>query len=91
MNYLEYTIEFAITNETEKKTNEVIDMIKEGRCAFNIVKIVDEKMDESNEEDGKKKRTFILTSYTNISQLLFKLFQGIDARYLCYIKSPVAM
>jgi hypothetical protein len=90
MNYLEYTIEFAITDETEKKTNEVIDMIKEGRCAFNIVKIVDEKIDESN-EDGKKKRTFILTSYTNISQLLFKLFQGIDARYLCYMKSQVAM
>jgi len=91
MNYLEYTIEYAITDEAEKKTKEVIEMIKEGRCAFNIVKIVDEKINESNEEDGKKKRTLILTSYTNISQLLFKLFQGIDARYLCYMKSQVAM
>ena len=86
MNYLEYTIEFDVTEETEKKTNEVMELIKEGRCAFNFIKFVDEEFD-----NDKKKRTFILTSYSNISQLLFKLFHGIEAKYICHIKSPYAM
>ena len=86
MNYLEYTIEFDITEETEKKTNEVMELIKEGKCAFNFIKFVDEET-----VNDKKKRTFILTSYSNISQLLFKLFHGIEAKYMCHIKSPIAM
>ena len=86
MNYLEYTIEFDVTEESEKKTTEVMELIKEGRCAFNFIKSIDEEI-----ESDKKKRTFILTSYSNISQLLFKLFHGIEAKYTCHIKSPLAM
>lgn len=86
MNYLEYMIEFQITEETEKKTNEIMEIIKKGNCAFNFIKFIDEE-----ESPDKKKRTFIITSYSNISQILFHLFNGIDAKYNCYIKSPVAM
>ena len=86
MNYLEYSVEFTITEETEKKTREIMDLIKEGRCAFNFIKFIDEDIG-----DDKKKRTFILTSYSNISQLLFKLFNGIEAKYVCHIKSPIGM
>ena len=86
MNYLEYTIEFIVTEETDKKTNEIMDFIKEGRCAFNFIKFIDEEL-----ENDKKQRTFILTSYSNISQLLFKVFNGIEAKYYCHIKSPISM
>jgi hypothetical protein len=86
MNYLEYVIEFIITEETEKKTKEIMDIIKEGKCAFNFIKYIDE-----DDVDNKKKRTFILTSYSNISQMLFHLFNGIEVKYSCYIKSPIMM
>lgn len=86
MNYLEYTIEFTITDETDKKTKEIMDLVKDGKCAFNFIKYIDEDI-----EDEKRKRTFILTSYSNISQILFKLFHGIEAKYNCYIKSPIGM
>jgi hypothetical protein len=86
MNYLEYVIEFIITEETEKKTKEIMDIIKEGKCAFNFIKYIDE-----DDVDEKRKRTFILTSYSNISQILFHLFNGIEVKYSCYIKSPIGM
>ena len=37
MNYLEYTVEFQINEETEKKTKEVMNVVKEGRCGFNFI------------------------------------------------------
>ena len=86
MNYLEYTIEFQINEETEKKTKDIMNVVKEGRCGFNFIKYIDE-----DDIDDKKKRTFIFTSTSNISQNLFHLFHGIVAKYNCYIKSPVSM
>jgi hypothetical protein len=60
MNYLEYSVEFTITEETEKKTREIMDLIKEGRCAFNFIKFIDEDIG-----DDKKKINTLLSDIIN--------------------------
>lgn len=86
MNFFEYNIEVPINEETERRTEDIINMVKEGICCFNLIKISDE-----DEGENKKKRIFILTSYSNISQILYKLFNGLSAKFICYNKFPVLM
>lgn len=85
MNFLEYTIEVPINEESDKRTTEIMNLIKEGRCCFNLVRYMDD------EENDKKVRTFIITSYSNITQILYQLFNGLMAKYTCFIKTPVNM
>jgi len=68
MNYFEYTVEVEVTEEIEKKTKVIFDMVKDGRSPFNIYKISDETIEgDKNKEDAENKmtktiRTFTLTS-----------------------------
>lgn len=86
MNFFEYIIEVPINEAVEKRTEDILNMIKEGICCFNLHKISDEEISED-----KKKRTFILTSYSNIAQFLYKLFNGLQVKFTCYNKFPVLM
>jgi hypothetical protein len=89
MNYFEYTVEVELTEEIEKKTKELFDAIKTGKCILNIYKISDEPF----EEGDKKKivRTFTLTSLTNINHIILQFFNGHTATYYCYYKTQVIM
>lgn len=86
MNFFEYIVEMPINEETERRTNDIINMVKDGICCFNLNRISDEELSED-----KKKRVFILTSYSNISQFLYKLFNGIPVKFTCYNKIPIYM
>lgn len=85
MNYFEYTIEVEITEDVEKKTKLLFDMIKEGRNPFYLHKISDE------EDENKKIRTFTLTSLSNINQIVLHFFSGNCAKFHCFYKTPVMM
>jgi hypothetical protein len=89
MNYFEYTVEVELTEEIEKKSKELIDAIKTGKCILNIHKISDETFEEG--EKKKIVRTFTLTSLTNINQVILHFFKGYCATYHCYYKTPVMM
>lgn len=88
MNYFEYTVEVEVTEEIEKKTEFILNMIKEGKNPFNLYKISDETLDG---EEKKKIRTFTLTSLSNINQIVLQYFSGHCAKYYCFYKSPVMM
>jgi hypothetical protein len=89
MNYFEYTVEVELTEEIEKKTKELFETIKTGRCVLNIQKISDETFEEG--EKKKIVRTFTLTSLTNINQVILHFFNGHRATFYCYYKTPVMM
>lgn len=86
MNFFEYTIEVPINEETERRTEDIINMVKDGICCFNLNKIIDEKDEKDN-----NKRVFILIAHTNISPILYNLFNGLKAKFLCYNKTLVLM
>jgi len=88
MNYFEYTIEVEVTEDIEKKTKQLFDMIKDGRSPFNLYKLSDETLDG---DEKKKIRTFTLTSITNINQIVLHYFSGNCAKFYCFYKSPVLM
>jgi hypothetical protein len=88
MNYFEYTVEVEVTEDVEKKTKQLFDMIKEGRSPFNLFKLSDEVL----ESDEKKKiRTFTLTSLSNINPIVLHYFSGNCAKFYCFYKTPVMM
>ena len=97
MNYFEYTVEVEVTEEIEKKTKVLFDMVKEGRSPFNIYKISDETIEgDKNKEDAENKmtktiRTFTLTSLSNINAIVLQFFRGDCAKFLCFYKTPVIM
>jgi hypothetical protein len=88
MNYFEYTVEVEVTEDVEKKTKQLFDMIKDGRSPFNLYKLSDETLDG---DEKKKIRTFTLTSITNINQIVLHYFSGNCAKFYCFYKSPVLM
>jgi hypothetical protein len=88
MNYFEYTVEVEVTEDIEKKTKQLFDMIKDGRSPFNLYKLSDETLDG---DEKKKIRTFTLTSITNINQIVLHYFSGNCAKFYCFYKSPVLM
>ena len=88
MNYFEYTVEVEVTDEIEKKTKQIFEMIKDGRSPFNIYKLSDEKIEG---DENKKIRVFTLTSLSNISQYVLQFFSGDCAKFLCFHKTPVIM
>jgi hypothetical protein len=97
MNYFEYTVEVEVTEEIEKKTKVIFDMVKDGRSPFNIYKISDETIEgDKNKEDAENKmtktiRTFTLTSLSNINAIVLQFFRGDCAKFLCFYKTPVIM
>jgi hypothetical protein len=97
MNYFEYTVEVEVTEEIEKKTKVIFDMVKDGRSPFNIYKISDEPIEgDKNKEDSENKmtktiRTFTLTSLSNINGIVLQFFRGDCAKFLCFYKTPVIM
>jgi|688.fasta_scaffold00882_39 hypothetical protein len=97
MNYFEYTVEVEVTEEIEKKTKVIFDMVKDGRSPFNIYKISDEPIEsDKNKEDTENKtpktiRTFTLTSLSNINGIVLQFFSGDCAKFLCFYKTPVIM
>jgi hypothetical protein len=88
MNYFEYTVEVEVTEDIEKKTKQLFDMIKDGRSPFNLYKLSDETLDG---DEKKKIRTFTLTSITNINHIVLHYFSGNCAKFYCFYKSPVLM
>jgi hypothetical protein len=86
MNYFEYTVEVEVTEDLEKKTKILFDMIKDGRNPFYLYKMSDETIDEN-----KKIRTFTLTSLSNINQIIINFFSGNCAKFHCFYKTPVIM
>ena len=88
MNYFEYTIEVEVTEDIEKKTKLLFDMIKDGRNPFYLQKMSDEKVDG---DENKKIRTFTLTSLSNIHHIILHFFSGNCAKYHCFYKTPVMM
>ena len=88
MNFFEYTVEVEVTEDIEKKTKQLFDMIKDGRSPFNLYKLSDETLDG---DEKKKIRTFTLTSITNINQIVLHYFSGNCAKFYCFYKSPVLM
>ena len=86
MNYFEYTVEVEVTEDLEKKTKILFDMIKDGRNPFYLYKMSDETIDEN-----KKIRTFTLTSLYNINQIIINFFSGNCAKFHCFYKTPVIM
>ena len=92
MNYFEYTVEVEVTEEIEKKTKVLFDMVKEGRSPFNIYKISDETIEgEKENKTNKTIRTFTLTSLSNINSVVLQFFRGDCAKFLCFYKTPVIM
>ena len=97
MNYFEYTVEVEVTDEIEKKTKVLFDMVKDGRSPFNIYKISDEPIegdknkDETDNKTTKTIRTFTLTSLSNINAIVLQFFRGDCAKFLCFYKTPVIM
>lgn len=87
MNHFEYTVVIDITKEEiEKKTDSLFEIIKEGKVHFNFIKMIDEK--DFNE---KKIRTFVLTSFNNISPIIFNFFRDTNANFYCSYKTPLSM
>jgi hypothetical protein len=86
MNYFEYTVEVEVTEDLEKKTKILFDMIKDGRNPFYLYKMSDETIDEN-----KKIRTFTLTSLSNINHIIINFFSGNCAKFHCFYKTPVIM
>ena len=86
MNYFEYTVEVEVTEDVEKKTKYLFDMIKDGRNPFYLYKMSDETIDEN-----KKIRTFTLTSLSNINHIIINFFSGNCAKFHCFYKTPVIM
>jgi hypothetical protein len=97
MNYFEYTVEVEVTDEIEKKTKVIFDMVKDGRSPFNIYKISDESFEgDKNKDENENKttkiiRTFTLTSLSNINAIVLQFFRGDCAKFLCFYKTPVIM
>lgn len=97
MHYFEYTVEVEVTDEIEKKTKVLFDMVKDGRSPFNIYKISDEPIecDKNKDETENKKnkiiRTFTLTSLSNINAIVLQFFRDDCAKFLCFYKTPVIM
>jgi hypothetical protein len=88
MNYFEYTVEVEVTEDIEKKTKNLFEMIKTGRSPFNLYKLSDETLEG---DENKKIRTFTLTSFTNINHIILNYFSGNSAKFYCFYKSPVLM
>jgi hypothetical protein len=90
MNYFEYTVEVEVTDDIEKKTKQLFDMIKDGRNPFYLQKFTDNKIDE-DENKTKTIRTFILTSSSNINHIILHYFSGNCAKFHCFYKTHVMM
>jgi hypothetical protein len=88
MNYFEYTVEVEVTEDVEKKTKYLFDMIKDGRNPFYLYKMVDEIIEG---DENKKIRTFTLTSLSNINNIVIHFFSGNCAKFHCFYKTPVLM
>jgi hypothetical protein len=88
MNYFEYTVEVEVTEDVEKKTKNLFDMIKDGRNPFYLYKMVDEIIEG---DENKKNRTFTLTSLSNINNIVIHFFSGNCAKFHCFYKTPVLM
>jgi hypothetical protein len=86
MNHFEYSIDVIVNEDVEKKTTEIIDMVKLGRSPFNLYKIIDEP---GNDDKDPKKRTFIILSYSNIHTYIYQLFYGTAAKINCCFKTFV--
>jgi len=84
MNHFEYTVEVPVTEAVEKATNDIYNSIKEGRCLFNLCKVVDEG------DDDKKTRTFVITSPANIHHIIHPMFSNYGMKVQCYFKSFVS-
>jgi hypothetical protein len=90
-------VEVEVTDEIEKKTKVIFDMVKDGRSPFNIYKISDETIegdknkDETENKTNKIIRTFTLTSLSNINTIVLQFFRGDCAKFLCFYKTPVIM
>ena len=88
MNYFEYTVEVEVTEEVEKKTKYLFDMIKNGTNPFYLCKITDEIIED---DENKKIRTFTLTSLSNINHIIINFFREYCAKFHCFYKTPVMM
>jgi|UniRef100_A0A6C0LJE2 hypothetical protein len=84
MNHFEYLVELPVSEDVERVTNDIYNMIKEGRCPFSLSKVVDEG------EGDKKRRLFVITSPVNIHHIVHPMFYKFDMKVLCYFKTPVA-
>ena len=88
MNYFEYTVEVEVSEDVEKKTKNLFDMIKDGRNPFYLCKMADEIIEG---DENKKIRTFTLTSLSNINHIILHFFSGNCAKFHCFYKTPVMM
>ena len=81
----EYNIEIPVNEVGEKVTKTIMDATTGGYSPYTLYKFVD------HEANGKKTRTFILTSLFNIHPHVFELFNGVEPTYRCYYKTIVPM
>ena len=84
MNHFEYLVELPVSEDVERVTTDIYNMIKEGRCPFSLSKVVDEG------EGDKKRCLFVITSPVNIHHIVHPMFYKFDMKVLCYFKTPVA-
>jgi hypothetical protein len=84
MNHFEYIVEVPVSDDVERVTNDIYNLLKEGRCPFNLCKVVDEV------EGDKKKRVYVITSPVNIHHIIHPMFYKFDMKVQCYFKTPVA-